>query len=307
MNLFETILPPLTQVVFLVAVGMVCRVKGILSNQGTGEISKLILNVTLPIMLFVSGAQSDVAELARQGPLVFLAGIMCPVLGFGIGALIAWLFKLPPRQATIVRVGASLSNTAFVGIPVCAALWGAQGALLAAIYDQGINFPLLLLAPLAYGKAANKNLWKELLLAPMVWGLALGILWNIAGIGLASWLATPLGVIGNVTFPLSLVMIGALAIPDQIETNIARPLIAFLSARLLVVPIIIWTIALALGWHGVGVSVMILQTAMPASVTATVMAREYGAEANLAASGAMFSVLFSLATIPLIAMLVLGI
>jgi malate permease and related proteins len=213
---------------------------------------------------------------------------------------------LPLRQAAVVRVGASLSNTAFVGIPVCAALWGPQGALLAAIYDQGINFPLLLLAPLAYGQSANKNLWKELLLAPMVWGLALGILWNILGIGLSPWFATPLGVIGNVTLPLSLVMIGALAVPDQFATDTLRPLTAFLLSRLIVVPIVVWGLALVLSLRGVGISVIVLQTAMPASVTATVMAQEYGAEANLAASGAMFSVLFSLATIPLITMLVLG-
>ncbi len=306
MNLFENILPPLTQVAFLVAIGAACRAKGVFTHYGTSEISKFILNVTLPIMLFVSGAQSDVAELAYQGPIVFLAGVLCPLLGFGIGALVAWLFKLPPRQATVVRIGAALSNTAFVGIPVCAALWGAQGALLAAIYDQGINFPLLLLAPLAYRQSTSKNLWKELLLAPMVWGLALGIGWNLLGIGLPIWIETPLTVIGNVTLPLSLVMIGALAMPNTFAANFLRPLTAFLLSRLALVPIAVWALALVFGWHSTGVSVIILQTAMPASVTATVMAQEYGAEANLAASGAMFSVLLSLATLPLIAILVLG-
>jgi malate permease and related proteins len=306
MNLYASILPPLVQVVFLVIIGVLCRVRGILSHEGTGELSKFIIMVTLPIILFISGTQSDVAELARVGPIVFLAGIVCPIIGFGVGALVAWLFRLPPGQANVIRVGASLSNTAFVGIPICAALWGTQGAMLAALYDEGLNFPLLLLAPLAYGQSANKNPLKELLLAPMVWGLILGILWKISGIGLPPLVATPLTVLGNVTLPLSLVMIGALAVPDQIVKVTWRPLIAFLFSRLLFVPVTIWGIALVLGLRDTGAAVIVLQTAMPASVMATVMAREYGSEANLAASGAMFSVLLSLATIPLIAALVLG-
>ena len=306
MSLFESLLPPLTQIAFLVAVGALARMKGILSNTGTRDMSRLILSVTLPIMLFVSGTQSNLGDLARQGTIVFLAGILCPLLGFGIGALIAWLCKLSPSQTSVVRVGASLSNTAFVGIPVCAALWGAQGALLAAIYDQGINLPLLILAPLAYGQSSRTGLWRPLLLAPMVWGLALGILWNATGIALSPWIANPLNAIGNITLPLSLIMVGALAIPDEIGTQMVRPLLAFLSSRLVLVPVAVWLLVLLIGWRDTGASVIVLQAAMPASVTATVMAKEYGADSGLAASGAMLSIFLSLLTIPLIATLAMG-
>ncbi len=308
MNLLASLLPPLIQIALFVAIGAFARIKGILTSAGTQELCRLIMSVTLPIMLFVTGAQTDLADLARQGALVFLAGILCPFLGFGIGALIAWLFRLGPSQTSVVRVGASLSNTAFVGIPVCAALWGSQGALLAALYDQGINVPLLILAPLAYGRSSRSHasVWRPLLLAPMIWGLALGILWNLSHLPLPSWAANPLTTIGGITLPLSLVVVGAMAIPDEVGTRIARPLLAFLSARLVFVPLAVWLLMLLIGWHETGASVIVLQTAMPASVMATVMAKEYGADATLAASGAMLSVLGALVTIPLIAMVALG-
>jgi predicted permease len=301
----ESIWQPLTQVTFLVAVGVFCRRVGILSDATVGGLSKLVLQVTLPILLFISGAHSDLQDLAFQGPVVFLAGILIPCLGYGVGAVIAYLFKLSVRQASVIRVGASLSNTAFVGIPICTALWGTQGALLAALFDQGINVPLLTLAPLEYGRTSHLA-WRPLLLSPMAWGLVAGILWNLSGWGIAPWADAPLSVLGNVTFPLSLILVGALTVPGGMQMSMLKPLAAFLSSRLVLVPMLVWGLTLLLGLHGTGAAVAVMQSAMPASVTATVMAGEYGADAHLAASAALLSVILSLVTIPIIAAMVVG-
>jgi malate permease and related proteins len=306
-----SLLLPLVQVAFLVGVGLLCRSLNVITEDGTRHLTALVLNVTLPVMLFLSGAQSDLGSLARQGPWVLLAGMLLPILGYGVGWVAARLLRLPSAQASVIRISASLCNTAFVGIPVCTALFGPTGGLLAAIYDQGLNLPLLTLPPMEYAKdhsgAANKRFrpnWRAIFLAPMVWGLVLGIAWRASGLGLPAWLVSPLSALGSATLPLSLVLVGSLAMPTTFRTALARPLLGFLGTRLILVPLAALAVIWLLGFRGVGAQVAVLQTAMPASVVATVMAREYESDAALAASGALLSVVGCLLTIPMIAVLI---
>jgi predicted permease len=295
------VLQILIEIALLVATGAVCRRLNVLNETGTQQLSRLVLWITLPVALFVSAAQSDLADLVTYGPVAFTAGALVPLFGYAIGALTARLLGLGSQQASVVRVNAAFSNTAFVGIPVCTALWGPKGALLAALFDQGLNLPLFTLAPWGYGQSSNGQAWRQILTAPMVWGMVLGIAWNLLGLELWAWLAKPLGALGSTTAPLSLMLVGAMARRAQVETRMAPSLAAYLGTRLILVPAAVLAVMLALGFDGLGAAVTVVMSAMPASVIATVMAEEYGADAALAGTGALLSVLVSLLTIPLVA------
>jgi len=56
--------------------------------------------------------------------------------------------------------------------------------------------------------------------------------------------------------------------------------------------------------RGVLAGILVLQTAMPASVMVTVMAKEYGADADLAGAGALVTVILSAVTLPAMVALV---
>jgi predicted permease len=299
-----SLVQPIVTLLVLVGVGLLARALGVISEDGQRQLTALVMNIFVPVMLFMAGLQGDPAGLARQGGLVFVAGMLLPVMGYGIGALLARVSRLSTAQSSVVRVSAALCNTAFVGIPVCTALWGPEGALLAAIYDQGLNFPLLTLAPMEYGRSAGQRVWRSLLISPILWGLALGIAFKLSGLGLPAWAASPLNMIGGATLPLSLILVGSLALPGRMPLSMAKPLAAFVGARLLLVPLAALGVVWLLGLRGVGAGVMVLQTAMPASVLATVMAKEYGADSDLAAAGALLTVLLSAVTLPLIVALV---
>jgi hypothetical protein len=280
---------PLIRVALLV--GGLCRLTGILSENGAGQIGKLVLRVTSPVILLRARARSDLLALAHEGRLVVLAGVLVP------------LFKLPAGQASVVRVHASLSDTVLAGIPVCTALWGVRSTLLAGLSDQGLNLPLSTRAPLEYGRASQKATWRWLVLSPMIWGLPLGVLWNPYGLGLAPWVTGPLGFLRDVALPLLLTLIGGLAVPSRLKGGI-KPLAAFLSCRRVFVPLIVSVFTLAIGFNGAATWVTMIQSAMPASVTATVMAKECGGDSELVATGVLYSIVLSLLTIPLIAAIV---
>jgi predicted permease len=295
------VLQILIEIALLVATGAVCRRLNVLNEAGTRQLSRLVLWITLPAALFISAAQSDLADLITYGPVAFAAGALVPLFGYAIGALTTRLLGLGSPQASVVRVNAAFSNTAFVGIPVCTALWGPKGALLAAFFDQGLTLPLFTLAPWGYGRSSNGQAWRQILTAPIVWGLVLGIAWNLLGLELWAWLEKPLDTLGSTTAPLSLMLVGAMARPAHVETRMASSLVAYLGTRLILVPAAVLVVMLALGLGGLGAAITVVMSAMPASVIATVMAEEYGADAALAGTGAFLSVLVSLLTIPLVA------
>lgn len=302
---FDTnLLQPLLTMLCLVGVGLLCRIIGVVDDTSERQLAGLVMNVFVPVMLFTAGLSGDTTSLVKEGALVFLAGLVFPFVGYGVGALVAWALRLSEAQASVVRVSASLCNTAFVGIPVCSALWGAQGAVLAAVYDQAMNIPLLALTTLEYGRGRARSSWSSLLFGPLLWGLVLGVAANLAGLTLPAWLDRPLNMISAATLPLSLILVGSLAKPRQTSRGLVRPLVAFTSARLVFAPLAAYAIIWLFDLRGVGSGIMVLQTAMPASVLATVMAKEYGADYDLAASGALLSILFSVITLPLIATLI---
>lgn len=300
-----SLLQPMAEITILVTLGMACRTLGILSESGTKQLAALVMRIVLPAMIFVSLARSDLASMVQQGPVAFLAGAVVPIVGYAIGVLVARLLRLEPQQASVVRVNASFSNTAFVGIPVCTALWGVQGTVLAVLYDQGLNLPLLTLASWGYGMSSRKATWRQVLLNPLLWSAALGLAWALVGLGLDGWLANVLTTLSNATIPLSLLVAGAMIQPGSIPGRMVLPLTGYVLARLVLVPLGAWLLALAVGLQGVVAGVIILQAAMPASVMATLMAEQYGADARLAATGAFLSVLLSFITLPLLAMLVI--
>ncbi len=291
---------PIAALLILVGIGLLCRALGVITEAGQKQLTRLVMNVFVPVMLFMAGLNSDPARLARDSGLVFLAGLFLPLLGYALGALVARAARLSSAHASVVRVSASLCNTAFVGIPVCTALWGPQGALLAAVYDQALNFPLLTLAPMEYGAKQGRAPWRDLFLTPILWGLVFGVACKLIGVALPAWAVNPLNMVGSATLPLSLILVGSLALPERVGRGMARPLAAVVGSRLIVVPLAALALVSLLGLRGVAAGVMVLQTAMPASVLATVMAKEYKADADLAAAGALMTVLLSAVTLPLI-------
>jgi len=303
-DFISTLIRPLITLLVFVTIGLLGRKAGIISDRLQQHLTRLVMNFLLPVMLFMAGFASDPTSLARESGLAFLGGLVLPLLGYGAGALVTRIARLPRRQASVVRVDTAFCNTGFVGLPLCAALWGPQGALLAAVYDQAVTLSSLTLAPLDYGHQDGRRPWRSLLLSPLLWSLALGVTCGLAGWTLPPWARRPLDLVTSATLPMSLILVGSLALPDRLERALARPLATLVGSRLLLAPLVTLAAVSLLDLRGVLAGILVLQTAMPASVMVTVMAKEYGADADLAGAGALVTVILSAVTLPAMVALV---
>ena len=293
-----------TQIFILILLGILCRSVGILEQNGRDQISRLVFNIALPCLLFTTAVETDLAAISGKAALCFAAGVLVPLPAYAIGQIAAVLGRTNGTQRQVIRVGAALSNTAFIGIPICTLLWGPQAGLLASLYDQGINLPIFILGPAGYAAKPDLKSIRRALLNPMILSMLTGFLFNMLHLQLPELFMTPLKITGNMTTPLALILIGSLLDFSRIRPFALKPLLLLSTSRLLVVPLFIFTLAIVLQFEPILSQVIIMQAAMPTSVLATLMAFEYRSDETLAVQGNILTVLASPLTLAFFAALI---
>lgn len=258
-----------------------------------------MVEILLPFYLFFITATSANQSLG-VAPTLILAGLVIPLLSYVLASLIIKAAGVAETQRSAFRFSIMVANTAFLGIPICAALFGPVGAIYAVLYDFGTTLIALTFGiwELSGGRLAN---WRPLLFNPLIWGVLAGLVWALAAFPFPGWLAEPLSLLGDATLPLALLVGGAQI--GNIHAHALtwwRPLTGVLVVRLILVPLLVAAILMVGDLHELFVSVLIVESAMPVGLTTAIFARNYNADATFAASAIFWSTLVSAVTLPLV-------
>ncbi|MBN1640675.1 MAG: AEC family transporter [Anaerolineae bacterium] len=317
---------PFLTILFLLLLGAALRRWGLVTLDGARQMTRLVLNVTLPPLILITLAtEITPAELARA-PLLVVMGIVGPLTGYLVAAVVGRMPALPgsvpaltPSRAATLQAGIAMLNTTFIGYPVCKALLGDRGLLYAVFYDAGFTLVMSTLSIWLMswrsrpdGHALTGSL-RELVRSPMLWSVVLGAVWGAAGWPMPDWFRVPLSTLGQATTPLALLSVGMLVRSEACRTPLsARPpgerwhLGALVVARLLITPLLIWGLVVLLRVDRDAAAVIVLQTAMPAAVVTTAYAEQYGGDSAFAAAGVIATTFASLLTLPAWALVLLG-
>ena len=220
-------------------------------SEGTlADLSWLVIDVLLPFYLFYTTSQNASIEALGQAPIVLLAGVFIPFLSLLVAPLLYKPLRVPETRRSVFSFCILLANTAFLGIPICEALFGSTGAFYAVIYDFGltvVGFSIGLWL-LSGGKFGD---WKSMIINPLVVSVLLGLIVSTTGIAFPAWLTKPLSTVGQATLPIALLVAGA-----QIgnlrfkKSEISRDMSAVIALRLVIVPLVMldsdkkWTLPL---------------------------------------------------------------
>jgi malate permease and related proteins len=204
-------------------------------------------------------------------------------------------------------------NTGFLGIPVCTALYGAEGAILALLYDLGASIYIATLglsayqahSPTAKSTGGLLRTLRGQLVNPLFLSLGLGLGLALAGWQIPAILRPPLASLSNAVIPLMMLILGGLIYNSALQYSIDKRGVVLLGVlKLLIMPTLTW---LAIGFlpiAGVPRGVAIIEAAMPSAIVSVTFASRYQADENLSASGTMLTTLLSVLTIPFFAVAV---
>lgn len=208
-SVLQTALP-----VFLaLMLGMLCRSKGFLSREGVDALKKVVLNITLPAVLFQAFATTQYTVDALILP-VTMFGISC--LALALGFLIT---KLSGNQSRLSPFLASGFEAGMLGYALFALLFPRESASRFAILDLGQTlFVFTLYKVLLSGKRDWRAIGRDMLTSPILWAVAAGVVTGASGLyqalgsvsgildSVAGFISAPTGMIILLTVGYDLVL-----------------------------------------------------------------------------------------------------
>jgi malonate transporter and related proteins len=240
------ILLPLT---LLLGLGYVCIRFGVLSSALLPHLSQFVIKVSLPAFLLSALASKNLAEIWQ--PIYIAAYALGSLLVFAITiAYFYYYLQQHLTQASVLAMGASMSNTGFIGSAILTLLLDSHAAvylsLTLIIENLCIVAVMLVLAEGAGQQQTAKwllyrNTLFKLLKNPVILAIILGMLLAAFEVKIPQFLLETLQRLGQTASPLALFIIGAGLVGISIQ-SIDRESLILVALKLIVMPIMIFSL-----------------------------------------------------------------
>lgn len=291
-------------ILFAISMGYVANRLHILGGEMDQKVSKLLLNITIPALIL--GSVISGSNLPDTGTILTILGVTAIFYGVQIiiAMIVAPILGGNAGQKGVWRYALTFPNTAFIGYPVTVALFG-QGALFYAVI---VNLPSNIMA-YTLGTlmltGTGRFRWKQLL-TPGVISSVLALILALTPIQPPALVGEMLNFVGNITVPLSLLVVGSLLAGLPARQIFASARLWVLSVlRLMGLPVLLWLILRWMGIDTLLLNVAVILTGMPVAINGSMLCMEYGGDSECMAQSTFFTTLASIITIPLIAALLL--
>ena len=275
--------------------------------------------IFVPALLFRATARMDVATM----PWSALFAYFGPAVAY-VGAVYGWHRLRQPAQAAgadldaseraaaqpaVRAFAATFGNSAQVGVPVVAALFGEAGLGIHVLLTLCTMLVELDLARTRSLHEASASLWRTLkstvrhaVVHPVTLPVLLGALWHATGLPLPGPLDETLVLLGSAVAPLCLVLIGITLAYTNTRTvrRAARAALGTTLLKLLVLPALVLAVAhWGLGLQGLALQVVVLMAALPTGSNVLIFAQRYRTLEAEATTAIMLSTLGYMATVTL--------
>ena len=290
----------------IVIVGYVAGRLGYMGGEFDKRLSSLVINFTCPALILASAMTGDLPDRRLILPLLGISALTY-VLLTGVAFLLPRFLTKQKDDEGIVGFALMFGNVGFMGYPVVASIFGQQAVFYAAVLNVVNTFAvftigtILILGNLGDGRHFQK---KVLYRTPMLSAylamliVALGID-NIPGV-----ISQPLTMIGNITVPAALLIIGSSMSQLSVRTMLGNPTVyATTLFRLVLIPVGFYYLFSALGFDPYVVDINTMVIAMPVATYGTILCLKYNRSTTLITEVTLITTLLSMLTIPLLTVL----
>ncbi len=302
------VLAKVASLFLMLVVGVLARFRRVITDEALDNLCKIVLSVTLPflfIYVLSTRCTRDALSTLWMAPL-FAASII--FIGFAIGEVVGRLLKLPPKRKDAFTFLTSFQNSGFLAIPIALVLFGQEGVLTVVMFTLGFNFLYWTFGIWIFSRSSVPFSLKSFknLINPAMAALILGILFGVFCVRLPRFFLDTSRILGDATVPLAMLVVGAILGTVKFRRGAeVKEMATLVFCRLILIPVIyLVLIGQFKGLPPLMRSILMLQACMPSASTSPLLARRYGGDYNLAASGVFFTTLFSIITIPIFMSLV---
>jgi malate permease and related proteins len=318
---WQIVLVKIAAMFLVILVGWAARRRGYLAAETTTVLSRFVVDVALPALVFTQMLRTVTPGALREGWFApVLMGVLIAI-AYIAGVLVAPWFSNGEQRNTFVFL-AAIPNWIFLPLPIVGTMYGDAGVRTLLLDNIGAQLMLWSFGVwVLHGRVTAREACRHVITNPGLIATALGITvallipssrnWEEATIFSGSLLhlapsavVQAMAMVGRMTIPVSLLAIGAQL--GNLELHAHRPsraLWGVLLARLIVGPLL----TAAVGWMIWKAGVRLpeiprmigyLIATMPVAISCSMFTERFGGDVSLSAQGILYSTFFSLLTVP---------
>lgn len=265
-------------------------------NKG---LTNILLEITLPCLVVSSFIFDMDNELKNN---VIKSFIYSPLVLI-ITIIISYFTLLPIKsdKKIIMHFANGFSNCGFIGFPIIYSIFGGEGVIYTSIFNMFFTIALWTYGIILFnGKIEKKDL-KKVLLNPSIIAVIIGLMVMIFNIHIPQVLYSTLDLVGGITSPLSMIIIGVILANANIVNYLKDYTIYYSSIlKLVVLPCILIIISKVINDSSIVSKTLIIITAMPAAAMTSILAESFDKEKEYSAIIVFVTTLLSLITFPLL-------
>ena len=290
-------------VLFVVAcVGYYLAKRDVIDAHVRERLTRILMDVAIPCTLVASvsssGEGGDAAGVALTFGLSFFMGATI----YATGWLADVVMRVPKGDWPVYPFMSLCNNTAFVGIPVCSAIFGEESIVYVSVYVMImslITFSLgfFTISPRAEG-AKFRVPWR-MIVSPCMIGALIALGLYLSPVRLSGVVQDSLATIGSICSPLAMMVVGAIVSEMPFKEVFSEwRLYGYSLLRLLIVPCILYVVLMGLIGDPLQAGIFAVLFAMPTGPMCPVFCLQFGSNDQLAAHGVVLTAILSFVLIP---------
>lgn len=287
---------------FTMSLGVILRKLKWVDENSLNIMNKLIFKVFMSTLLFLNIYNIGDLSVLSAGNLKLLAYTFIIILVILFLAWLFYAFKIKDRKKLSVLIqGVYRGNFILFGLAIADSLYGKEGlgvvSILTIITIPTFNTLAVIILEYYSGKEISvKKLFKQVLKNPLILASIIGVIFIVFKITIPKPIHKTLVDISKIATPLAFIVLGGELKFGNMLKNI-KYLISVNILRLIVNPIITLGVGRLLGFDGAEIVALLALSACPTAVSSFTMAKEMGADGDLAGEIVATTSIFSILTI----------
>lgn len=294
-----TILNQTMIMLMLIMLGVICSKTRIISDETNKDLSKFVLQVVNPVVIFISYQTDYHFELVKNLLITFVLSLV----SFAVMIAAAYIFvrRKEERETEIERFSSIYSNCGFMGIPLINALFGMEGVFYLTAFITVFNLivwthGIILIS----GERSFKKVIK-VFYSPTVIAIVLGIITFFMQLRLPDVPVKALEFISELNTPLAMIVSGV-TMAGTNAVNLLKNKRAFYICflRLVLLPLILTALLVPMGISDKVCMTVIVAASAPPAAMCTLQCIRYGRNSVYSSEIFTAGTILSVASLPLV-------
>ena len=285
----ETILNQTIIMLILIAVGVLCAKLKIISSETNKELSKFVLQVVNPVVIFMSYQKKYEARLVKNLLFTFIL------------SLLAFAIILAVAYTEVERFSSIYSNCAFMGIPLMSALFGDEGVFYLTAFITVFNLVVWTHGVIIISGEKNMKEVVKVFYSPTMIAIVLGILTFFLKIKLPAVPTQALNFIKDINTPMAMIVSGVTISATNVPQLIKNPRLYFICLiKLIIIPAVLAFVMSALSIDEKVKMTIVVAASSPPAAMCTLFCIKYNKNSVYASEIFTAGTILSVLSLPLI-------